>query len=366
MLEAIIKEDRERFFAEPVTVEYALATSYHSVVDQPMDFKTMRLKVADKSYGDVQVDALSRFRDDFTLICTNAQAFHRPNERCHLVAKRLLKTGHKVIDTTFPWLKADLAGEGADGAAGGELAKGAAGTGKEEEERGLSAEEAPPLSDSPWHHLASVSFGATAEGAPHCDSCFVCGGLTDAASPWLSDARMLRCAYCAETYHSYCTPAPCPEPNEENALHWACPRCRLLGIAPTQSADVPVNLPPLLARCARCDKVVQRKTTEGAADASGGGIVVCTDCRCCEGCGVRGGRGWSDDGVWCAACAPGGLEERFCGVCARVYADDSHEAGMMVCCDTCQVRVGPYCYLAYTDVYVHINMDIYIYIYMHI
>ena len=39
------KEDREGFFAEPVPIEYAIAMQYHTVVDQPMDFKTMKAKI---------------------------------------------------------------------------------------------------------------------------------------------------------------------------------------------------------------------------------------------------------------------------------------------------------------------------------
>ena len=45
VLDQLGREDREGFFAEPVPVEYALHTQYHSVVDQPMDFATMRGKV---------------------------------------------------------------------------------------------------------------------------------------------------------------------------------------------------------------------------------------------------------------------------------------------------------------------------------
>ena len=40
------KEDRDGFFAEPVSAEYALHTNYHSVVQDPMDFQTMRAKIS--------------------------------------------------------------------------------------------------------------------------------------------------------------------------------------------------------------------------------------------------------------------------------------------------------------------------------
>ena len=46
VLDQLSREDRGRFFAEPVSVEYALATQYHAVVDTPMDFATMRTKVS--------------------------------------------------------------------------------------------------------------------------------------------------------------------------------------------------------------------------------------------------------------------------------------------------------------------------------
>ena len=40
VLERLQKEDRDGFFAEPVSAEYALHTNYHSVVQDPMDFQT--------------------------------------------------------------------------------------------------------------------------------------------------------------------------------------------------------------------------------------------------------------------------------------------------------------------------------------
>ena len=41
------REDREGFFAQPVPIEYAIAMQYHTVVDEPMDFKTMKSKIID-------------------------------------------------------------------------------------------------------------------------------------------------------------------------------------------------------------------------------------------------------------------------------------------------------------------------------
>eukprot|EP00966_Prymnesium_polylepis_P071194 1653586-Prymnesium_polylepis.1 len=54
-------------------------------------------------------------------------AFHRPNERCHLKAKRMLPFGLAAIEATFPWASkpSDQADEDAPqaqpagGAAGG-------------------------------------------------------------------------------------------------------------------------------------------------------------------------------------------------------------------------------------------------------
>ena len=46
VLERLQKEDRDGFFAEPVSAEYALHTNYHSVVQDPMDFQTMRAKIS--------------------------------------------------------------------------------------------------------------------------------------------------------------------------------------------------------------------------------------------------------------------------------------------------------------------------------
>ena len=67
-----------------------------------MDFATMKVKVETGVYGHQMHRAVAAFRKDFELICSNAMAFHRPNERCHVMAKRILKLGTDMLHTTFP------------------------------------------------------------------------------------------------------------------------------------------------------------------------------------------------------------------------------------------------------------------------
>ena len=69
VLTALGKEDRDRFFAEPVNVEFALFTNYHQIVKSPMDFATMLTKIVKNTYG-TEVDAY--FAGNCTLCPENA------------------------------------------------------------------------------------------------------------------------------------------------------------------------------------------------------------------------------------------------------------------------------------------------------
>ena len=357
MLQVLItlsQEDREKFFAEPVTAEYALVTQYHGVVDEPMDFATMKSKVETGVYGNEMNGAVAAFRNDFELVCTNAMAFHRPNERCHIMAKRMLTFGNDKIQTIFPHVEPDKDGPLADKAEG-EKAKGESGKPSEnsnqgrlllaDDEVGLDADTEAPLEISPWSHAAAISFEVRAEAEPTSGGggggvagpapprCLVCGGEPVADSPSASEAELLECSVCAEAYHAFCCPPPCPTVNEETRLSWQCPRCRTCA-APKcgASIDAEAETPEVTAHCAVCDKAVHNTCLTPAMREGRDGCAhwVCQDCRCCQSCGTRTARAWSADGVWCATCATAGFEGRYCGICARVYDSASPEAAHMI------------------------------------
>ena len=362
-------EDREKFFAEPVTAEYALVTQYHNIVDEPMDFATMKSKVETGVYGNEMNSAVAAFRKDFELVCTNAMAFHRPNERCHTVAKRMLTFGNDKIQTIFPHVEPDKDGPLADKAEGE--------TGKPSEnsnqgrillandEVGADADTEAPLEISPWSHAAAISFEVRAEAEPADDGgdgggggggscvagpapprCLVCGGEPVADSLSASEAELLECSVCAEAYHAFCCPPPCPTVNEETRLSWQCPRCRTCA-APKCGAgiDAEAETPEVTTHCAVCDKAVHNACLPPSMRDGRDGCAywVCQECRCCQSCGTRTARAWSADGVWCATCATAGFEGRYCGICARVYDSASPEAAHMIQCDRCALWVHVDC-----------------------
>ena len=351
VLTELDKEDRDKFFAEPVPIEFALMTQYHTIVSHPMDYKTMRGKINANEYGTEVHSAVAAFKADFDLVCNNAMAFHRPNERCHITARRMLRLGTKLISTTFPWHKVEEVDKG-EGGAGKGGAGGKADPGKSVVE---DVEEQPEL-ESEWDHSAAVSFELGDAGAATVDACFVCGALAHYESGRVAEAELLHCNVCAESFHSFCVPYPTSNFNEETRLQWTCPRCRPppKGVVSAAAGADGTDVEPVELRCARCDR--RRPPSTQQADAEVGDLWVCSDCRHCEGCGTMTARSWSADGVWCAACSPAGYEGRYCGICARQYDDKAAEAQAMVNCDRCGLWVHPACdqmsdadYISYTQ-----------------
>ena len=242
-------------------------------------------------------------------MCNNALAFHRPNERCHALAKRMLRFGRGVLDTTFPWSQTTDVGDGdvATTAAASEAAADGGGEGESKPEEVVA---------SPWHHRAAVTFELADTAHPRA-SCFVCGGRAEKGD----EAPLLHCSVCAEAYHYYCTPPPCPEVNEDTAVHWTCARCAEF-VTSKGANDAGADASHV--RCFRCDRAYPKARASGQAvkDSDGGAARwVCSDCRFCESCGTRSARWWSDDRLWCVECAGAGRAEKFCAICAKVCED---------------------------------------------
>ena len=63
---------------------------YSSIISQPMDFSSMRMKLAD-------YDSLAVFRTDFELICRNAMTYNTVDTIYYKSADKLLRYGQKFF-----------------------------------------------------------------------------------------------------------------------------------------------------------------------------------------------------------------------------------------------------------------------------
>ncbi len=88
MLHHFQKKDTNGFFANPVND--AIAPGYSSIITHPMDFSTMRSKLA--SY-----ENLAAFQADFELICANAMTYNAAETIYHKTAKSMLQFGLKLF-----------------------------------------------------------------------------------------------------------------------------------------------------------------------------------------------------------------------------------------------------------------------------
>ncbi|CAG0884673.1 unnamed protein product [Cyprideis torosa] len=90
LLTQLEKRDPQQFFAWPVTD--AIAPGYSSVIFNPMDFSTMREKIAKRNY-----DSLLNFKEDFELVCRNAMLYNTADTIYYKAARKLLNAGHKIL-----------------------------------------------------------------------------------------------------------------------------------------------------------------------------------------------------------------------------------------------------------------------------
>ncbi|TSK20185.1 Bromodomain-containing protein 9 [Bagarius yarrelli] len=89
-LRLLQRKDAHGFFAFPVTD--AIAPGYSSIIKHPMDFSTMKEKIAMNEYKTV-----TEFKADFKLMCDNAMVYNRPETVYYKAAKKLLHTGFKMM-----------------------------------------------------------------------------------------------------------------------------------------------------------------------------------------------------------------------------------------------------------------------------
>ncbi|XP_023680045.1 bromodomain-containing protein 9 isoform X2 [Paramormyrops kingsleyae] len=89
-LRQLQRKDPHGFFAFPVTD--AIAPGYSMIIKHPMDFSTMKDKIATNEYKTV-----TEFKADFKLMCENAMVYNRPETVYYKAAKKLLHTGFKMM-----------------------------------------------------------------------------------------------------------------------------------------------------------------------------------------------------------------------------------------------------------------------------
>ncbi|GAB5591023.1 hypothetical protein Unana1_05923 [Umbelopsis nana] len=91
LLDTFVKRDAYGFFLEPVDTN--LVTDYLKVIRQPMDLSTMRKKLEDNQYSDMET-----FKHDFQLICTNAKLYNAPDTLYWRNADKLESYGLRAIE----------------------------------------------------------------------------------------------------------------------------------------------------------------------------------------------------------------------------------------------------------------------------
>lgn len=87
---ALEKRDPQQFFAWPVTDN--IAPGYSAIISQPMDLSTMKQKIDDGAYANLQ-----DFMADFRLMCTNAMQYNHVDTVYYKASKKLMHAGMKLM-----------------------------------------------------------------------------------------------------------------------------------------------------------------------------------------------------------------------------------------------------------------------------
>ena len=84
------KKDVSNFFGIPVSDTFA--PGYSTIIREPMDFSTMRSKIEEGGYENLEM-----FKHDFELICTNCMTYNGADTPYYKAAKKLLPQGLKIL-----------------------------------------------------------------------------------------------------------------------------------------------------------------------------------------------------------------------------------------------------------------------------
>lgn len=91
ILDKLQKKDTYGVYAEPVDPEEL--PDYHEVIEHPMDFATVRKKLANGSYS-----SLEQFESDILLICSNAMQYNAPDTIYHKQARSIQELAKKKFE----------------------------------------------------------------------------------------------------------------------------------------------------------------------------------------------------------------------------------------------------------------------------
>lgn len=90
LLKTLEKRDPQQFFAWPVTDH--IAPGYSQIIQQPMDFSTMKQKIDENMYP-----TMNDYIEDFKLMCNNAMVYNHPETIYFKAAKKLLHVGLRIM-----------------------------------------------------------------------------------------------------------------------------------------------------------------------------------------------------------------------------------------------------------------------------
>uniref|UniRef100_H2ZE85 Bromo domain-containing protein n=1 Tax=Ciona savignyi TaxID=51511 RepID=H2ZE85_CIOSA len=90
LLKQLERKDTHEIFAWPVND--LIAPEYSTVIDKPMDFSTMRNKILNNEYVDV-----NEFKEDFSLMTRNCCTYNKPETVYYQVAKKIHSAGMKIM-----------------------------------------------------------------------------------------------------------------------------------------------------------------------------------------------------------------------------------------------------------------------------
>ncbi|CAK9295131.1 unnamed protein product [Gordionus sp. m RMFG-2023] len=90
LINILEKKDPNGFFAYPVND--LIAPGYSSIIQQPMDFSTIRNKIENNEY-----ETIGLFHKDVKLMCNNALTYNSPDTIYHKAAKKLLAASYKYL-----------------------------------------------------------------------------------------------------------------------------------------------------------------------------------------------------------------------------------------------------------------------------
>lgn len=92
ILDKLQKKDTRGVFAEPVDPEEL--PDYHEIIQNPMDFETVRKKLLGGFYS-----ILEQLEDDINLICSNAMQYNAPSTIFHRQARAIQELAKKEFET---------------------------------------------------------------------------------------------------------------------------------------------------------------------------------------------------------------------------------------------------------------------------